>query len=268
MSSKILTSTYRPYGNDGNHFNDSINHLPNAAVPDSIANALHNASDHLPVSARFVFPRNVVPIQLAYLRAVLNSQRDSVVVKWMTVSETNNFGFEVQRRVDTTLQFETIPNSFVPGNGTTLEPHNYSFAESIPTQGNLQYRLKQIDLDGEVHFTEPVYVQILSNVPLTSVVEHYSLLQNYPNPFNPSTTITFSLASSATASIEVYDILGQQVSVLYSKLADAGEHAVQFDGRDTKGNALSSGIYFYRLVLQSDGATMLASRMNRMILLR
>jgi endonuclease/exonuclease/phosphatase family metal-dependent hydrolase len=59
MRSHLLTSSITAFGNDGNHFNDSINRLPNAAVPDSIANALHYASDHLPVHADIVF--NTLP---------------------------------------------------------------------------------------------------------------------------------------------------------------------------------------------------------------
>ena len=55
MRSHLITSSITPFGNDGHHYNDSINRLPNAAVPDSIANALHNASDHLPVYANIVF---------------------------------------------------------------------------------------------------------------------------------------------------------------------------------------------------------------------
>lgn len=53
-----------PYGNDGNHYNDSINRPPNTAVPDSVADAIHNASDHVPVFATFVFgtPIGITPV--------------------------------------------------------------------------------------------------------------------------------------------------------------------------------------------------------------
>ena len=51
----LIPASYHAFGNDGQHYNDSINQLPNAAVADSIANALHYASDHLPVVADFVF---------------------------------------------------------------------------------------------------------------------------------------------------------------------------------------------------------------------
>ncbi|RCK73970.1 MAG: peptidase S8 and S53, subtilisin, kexin, sedolisin [Ignavibacteriae bacterium] len=55
MLDNIIVSSYKAYGNDGNHFNDSINRLPNYAVPDSVANGLHYASDHIPVVAKYVF---------------------------------------------------------------------------------------------------------------------------------------------------------------------------------------------------------------------
>jgi exonuclease III len=55
LERNLLASTYTSYGNDGNHFNDSINRMPNSAVPNNVANALHYASDHLPVYADFVF---------------------------------------------------------------------------------------------------------------------------------------------------------------------------------------------------------------------
>lgn len=60
----LLPSTYTPYGNDGGHYNDSINHSPNNAVGQTIANALHYASDHLPVFASFSFEPTDMSITL------------------------------------------------------------------------------------------------------------------------------------------------------------------------------------------------------------
>lgn len=59
MNDNYLPGSYTTFGNDGHHFNDSINALPNRAVPDSIAQALYVASDHLPVYLDLVFPRKV-----------------------------------------------------------------------------------------------------------------------------------------------------------------------------------------------------------------
>lgn len=73
LTDNIVASSYQAYGNDGNHFNDSINHLPNSAVPDSIANALHNASDHLPVTAKFIFQTSIRATIVALLEGPYNS---------------------------------------------------------------------------------------------------------------------------------------------------------------------------------------------------
>ncbi|MEO8168678.1 MAG: T9SS type A sorting domain-containing protein, partial [bacterium] len=263
MSGRVVAGTYKPYGNDGNHYNDSINRLPNAAVPDSIANALHNASDHIPITARFVFPRSALPVQLANLRATLNSIHDSVVVAWTTISETNNYGFEVQRK-SSGGEFETIANSFVFGHGTTLQTHHYSFSEQTPAGESIQYRLKQIDLDGTISYSDPVFLQTPTAVANQLMPGSFSLAQNYPNPFNPSTTIDFSVPTTSTVSIMVYDVLGQTVAALYNSIAESGTlHSIQFDGKNTQGTQLSSGVYFYRLVTPTG-----TSAMKRMVLMR
>jgi hypothetical protein len=75
----------------------------------------------------------------------------------------------------------------------------------------------------------------------------YSLEQNYPNPFNPSTMINFSMPVSGHARIEIFNVLGASVTVIFDGLAPAGEHEVVWDGRDDAGRPTASGVYFYRL---------------------
>jgi hypothetical protein len=75
----------------------------------------------------------------------------------------------------------------------------------------------------------------------------YALHQNYPNPFNPTTTISFSLPVATKARIEIYNILGKLVAVPFDGLAKAGTNEVVWDGRNSAGETVSSGIYFYRL---------------------
>ncbi|TAK62428.1 MAG: hypothetical protein EPO24_04930 [Bacteroidetes bacterium] len=64
LNDNIVLSSYKAYGNDGNHLNDSINHLPNFAVPDSVANGLHYAADHIPVVCNFTFPETTQAITI------------------------------------------------------------------------------------------------------------------------------------------------------------------------------------------------------------
>jgi hypothetical protein len=79
--------------------------------------------------------------------------------------------------------------------------------------------------------------------PVAALPQRARLSQNYPNPFNPSTTIEYALPHAAHVRIEVFNLLGEQVSTLKDGLQEAGDHIVTFDGR-----GLPSGVYFYRLL--------------------
>jgi len=75
----------------------------------------------------------------------------------------------------------------------------------------------------------------------------FSLQQNYPNPFNPSTNIEFSLERAGNVTLEVYNVIGQRIRVLMDKYCATGTYTVEWDGRSENGQAVASGIYFYRL---------------------
>lgn len=95
-----------------------------------------------------------------------------------------------------------------------------------------------------------------------SVPEVTRLEQNHPNPFNPSTTIRFSIGVPGPARLVVYDASGREIAVLLDREVEAGEHTVQWNGTNSRGNPVSSGIYFYRLDCASDSFT------KKMILLK
>ncbi|HNT52239.1 MAG TPA: T9SS type A sorting domain-containing protein, partial [Candidatus Syntrophosphaera sp.] len=76
---------------------------------------------------------------------------------------------------------------------------------------------------------------------------------NYPNPFNPETTISYSVPKSGAASLKVYNLKGQVIRTLVSNVMEAGNYSVVWNGKDDNGNAVSSGVYFYRL--DNDGQT-------------
>ncbi|MEZ5357591.1 MAG: T9SS type A sorting domain-containing protein [Candidatus Zixiibacteriota bacterium] len=76
----------------------------------------------------------------------------------------------------------------------------------------------------------------------------FSLSQNYPNPFNPTTRIDYSLAHGGHVAIEVYNVLGQRVNTLVDADQSAGQHTAIWDGDDSAGEAVASGIYLYRMI--------------------
>ncbi|MEA1996999.1 MAG: T9SS type A sorting domain-containing protein, partial [Gemmatimonadota bacterium] len=92
-----------------------------------------------------------------------------------------------------------------------------------------------------------------------SLPKAYALSQNFPNPFNPSTTISFAVPEAAgptTVRLDVFNLRGQLVATLVnSSSMEPGEYRVQWEGVDSHGKAVSSGVYFYRLRTPSFNAT-------------
>ncbi len=75
-----------------------------------------------------------------------------------------------------------------------------------------------------------------------------ALQQNYPNPFNPETNIRFELSEASDVMLVVYDLAGQVVRTLVGdQYLAAGVHKMVWDGRNTRGEQVGSGVYFYQL---------------------
>ncbi len=189
-----------------------------------------------------VFEFNLpVPIQLAAFTA-LAQVGSGVRLSWETLSEVNNYGFFVQRRSVADTGWTGLANSFVPGHGTTMATHLYSYLDSAAGVGSWFYRLKQVDLDGSAHYSDQVFVGVLAGINPQASPARWELLQNYPNPFNPTTVISYQLTVVSRVTLTVYDILGREIATLVHEIQAAGPHTVMFDAR-----GLASGMYVYRL---------------------
>jgi hypothetical protein len=75
----------------------------------------------------------------------------------------------------------------------------------------------------------------------------YALDRNYPNPFNPTTTIQYQMAAAGNVKLTVFDVSGREVKVLTNERQTAGNHTIQWDGRNQSGMAVSSGVYFVKM---------------------
>ena len=200
--------------------------------------------------AQFPLCGDSLPIQLAVFTATVLNQHQ-VRLDWTTLTEIDNYGFDIQRSDTSGQDYQIVPNSFTPGHGTTNAPHNYTWISDV-TSGAWYYRLRQTNLDASVQYSEGLRVDMLTGVKEKETPTAFSLGQNYPNPFNPVTNIQFTIVSAQSGSasggnrqltiVKVFDVLGREVATLVNEAKEPGRYTVEFDA-----SSLSSGVYFYRL---------------------
>lgn len=173
-----------------------------------------------------------LPVELTSFVSVISG--NDVTLKWRTSSESNNRGFEVERSSADNNKWINI--GFVDGAGNSASAVDYSYSDRNLSTGNYQYRLKQIDFNGNFE-----YYNLEGNV-LIGLPSAFRLSQNYPNPFNPSTTVDFDLPADGVATLSIYDMNGREVAVLLNEFRTAGYHTLAVNAA-----GLSSGIYVYTL---------------------
>lgn len=173
----------------------------------------------------------VLPVELATFSAQI--QNGVVSLNWKTLSESNNYGFQIERAIlQESAEWENI--GFVAGHGNTNSIHSYEFRDDSPLTGVARYRLRQIDTDGTFAFSETVTVNTLNHT--------CQLLQNFPNPFNAQTTIQYQIPTDSFVKLAVYNIAGQLVETLVAGEQIAGVHELRVDA----GN-WASGLYLYKI---------------------
>ena len=190
-----------------------------------------------PINANVAVPfpigtyTGVVPVELTSFSAIVNDNQIKLV--WNTATELNNYGFEIQRSIETDI-WNNI--GFVNGSGTSTSPNNYSFVDdNISSSNSFLYRLKQVDHDGSFEYSKTIEVVIGTPVA-------YKLDQNFPNPFNPSTLISFTLPEDGFTRLTIFNSLGQEVKSLVNENLEAGYHQYNFNAVN-----LTSGVYYYKL---------------------
>ncbi|MBL1215694.1 MAG: T9SS type A sorting domain-containing protein [Ignavibacteriae bacterium] len=176
-----------------------------------------------------------LPVELSSLSA--NYNNGSIKLNWVTQTEINNYGFEIERKSGIkshNSQWEKI--AFIQGYGNSNSPKNYAYEDKDFASGYNSYRLKQIDSDGSFEYSKSIVINA------DAIPGNYALEQNYPNPFNPSTTISFTLPKAGFTTLKIYDMLGMEVASLVDEEKPAGRFEIEFEGK-----FLSAGVYFYEL---------------------
>jgi len=182
-------------------------------------------------------------------------------ISYDIITDTASFDYEMLDDVQNKCQqydiqlFSSITEDRIVFAAISLK--NESIEANI-LRDMLHFRMNSVPEDNEIQLENIAF--ILEDYELIldpDVVEketgggilpqEFALYQNYPNPFNPSTTISYSLDTKTDVVLTIYNVLGQIVRDFEITQQSPGKHQIQWDGNDSNGDMVASGVYFYRL---------------------
>lgn len=202
------------------------------------------------VSSAVIFS---VPLPVLLSSFTSSVDKRDVSLRWTTQEEINNSGFDIERQsISSSGELsEWARIGFVNGHGNSGQPHDYIYKDLKLTTGKYNYRLKQIDYNGNFERFS-LSSSVLIGIPVAG-----DLSQNYPNPFNPLTKIDYALSIEGKVTIVVYDVTGRETARLVDEVKTAGYYSAEFNA-----SSLASGVYFYKIT--SPGF----SRVRKMLIIK
>ncbi len=188
---------------------------------------------------------NPLPVELSSFTAI-QTQADFAQINWTTQSETDLYGYNVYRSIESDINSSFKLNSTILEAENTTTGSNYSYCdENVEYEQVYFFWLESVDLGGNTEFFGPISITLEDNNQMPELPNETLLQVAYPNPFNPKTTINFSVKENETAQLNIYNSKGQIVKT-YS-VFENGNHSIEWLGKDNFGNKVGSGVFFYRL---------------------
>ena len=185
-----------------------------------------------------------LPVQMASFVGRFDYS-EGIHLNWTTQSETDCAGFQVFRSEQESGPFSKISTTMIKASGNSSSRHEYGFVDKN-VNGGRKYWYKLQEISSFPGLWNETYYGLLA-VEALNPPDRFALRQNFPNPFNPETRISYDLPESGNVTLAVYDILGKEVRRLIQSQKNAGSYEEVWDGRDSAGRMLPSGMYFYKL---------------------
>ncbi len=203
--------------------------------PNVVALAIDGAGNTSELS-----PERHVPVELAAFHGE-NISKNRNRLHWKTLTESNNLGFYILRKSGYEAFVEV---AFVKGKGTTGSEQNYEYIDLLPNPGTYYYQLKQVDMDGNIHYSGEILIK--------PRFENTKSPYIYPNPFNARTRISFYSPKVQDLSIDVYNLTGEKIFTLYNGTVQNGWIEKHWQGQTQDGKTVPTGIYFIVLTTIDD----------------
>jgi len=178
------------------------------------------------------------------------SRHNGIELYWETVTEINNEGFYVEKRVENQEIWNSI--GFVKGVGNSKSVNQYSMLDrQVQLNTTYQYRLRQVDFDGAMtcETNSPVITLTYEGQP------ELTLQQNIPNPVKNFTSITFTTPDAGNIRLDILDIFGNVVKTLVNENVGAGTRTIEWNAIDNNNSLVPSGTYLARLIAGSESRT-------------
>jgi hypothetical protein len=165
---------------------------------------------------------------------------EGLSLKWHPNTESDLSGYAIYRGTS---------EGFVPGPASLIaEPcDTFYFDGGWHWSDDFWYKLAAVDVHGNESDYAVLGPSSVTGEEAPDLPMATCLSQNHPNPFNPVTMIRFDLAETDIVSLRIYDAAGRLVNVLATGRREAGSYELTWDGRDSSGRQVTSGVYFYKL---------------------
>lgn len=189
-----------------------------------------------------------LPVELSHFSATMTAE-NNVQLTWVSQTETNVLGYNVYRSDSDDLNYALKISDLIEGTNTSTAQTYIYVDEELEQDGTYYYWLQSVDIDGTASYHGPASVVFSPGgqtgtppIPLVTRLDNA-----YPNPFNPDTTIRYQLENPDKVKIDIYNLKGQIVRSFEQSHAAAGYYGVNWDGCDSSGKALPSGVYLYKM---------------------
>jgi len=183
-----------------------------------------------------------------WLKHTVNVLQSGTFDLAVRISSPNSNGKIIVKWDGQTLTSIDVPNTGGWQNWQTISIENLQFASGIH-EFQIQF------LNGGFNYNYTEFIQTSVGVDdVNNQINEFKLFQNYPNPFNPTTNIEYSIPHAGRLIIKLYDLLGNQISILQDKELDAGIYSYRFNAHEFN---LSSGTYIYQASFNNEATSIL-----------
>ena len=187
-----------------------------------------------------------LPVELTSFE-LLDTRNEGITLQWITESEINNLGFNLDRKTPITDWSQIasyVTHPALQGQGSVSHQTIYTFTDNtVHENESYDYRLSDVDYGGNIEY----HSLQLMGVSLSSVPQQFVLYPNYPNPFNPVTTIRYDLPDDSYVTLTIHDMMGKQIRTLVDGPQVTGHGMIQWNATNDAGHPVSAGLYLYTI---------------------